>query len=213
MTLAARKGEEIATNQSKGYSLHRRVAWGIGAAVVVSLLFAGLYSLRGDRPPDFTPNHTHPAAEPPPGDRSARAVYVPVYSHVYHGGGRTHLLEVTLSIRSLEVHRTLRVESVDYYDTSGRFIRSFISAPIEIDPLGTAEYLIPQDDITGGSGANFVVTWTPTDVEARAPLVQAVMVGRDGDRSFSFVCTGVPIDTPTSPLAPQAGAPARRRGS
>lgn len=165
------------------------------------VLFLGLLPLRSERPPDFTPPDVRPAAEPRPGDRSLRAVYVPVYSHVYHGGGRPHLLEVTLSIRNLEVHRTLRVESVDYYDTSGRYLRAFIRTPVEIGPLGTAEYLIPQDDISGGSGANFVVTWTPAAVDAREPLMQAVMVGRDGDRSFSFVCTGVPIDVPPSPFA------------
>lgn len=165
-----------------------------GLVLGVGLLIAGLDARQARRTSALSPAPGRAAARMAPGATSARAMYVPVYSHVYHGGGRPHLLEVTLSIRNLEVQRGLRVESVDYYDTEGRFLRSFLDAPIEIGPLGTAEFLIPQHDVTGGSGANFVVTWTPLGPDAREPLMQAVMVGRDGDRSFSFVCTGVPID-------------------
>lgn len=168
--------------------------WVGGLVIAMGLVWLGLSSLHSERPADFKAPHVRPVEGEPAADGSVRAMYVPVYSHVYHGGGRTHLLEVMLSIRNLEVRRPLRVESVKYYDTSGRFLRSFLKSPIEIGPLGTAEYLISQDDITGGSGANFIVTWTPAAEDAHEPLMQTVMVGRDGDRSFSFVCTGVPID-------------------
>ena len=39
-----------------------------------------------------------------------RAVYVPVYSHIYYDGGRPYLLETTLSVRNVDPKRRLRRE-------------------------------------------------------------------------------------------------------
>ena len=38
-----------------------------------------------------------------------QAVYVPVYSPIYSGGGEPHLLEVTLSIRNTDPERTIQL--------------------------------------------------------------------------------------------------------
>lgn len=184
--------------------------WILGAALVaatgLALAVSAFFPLRPSRPSDYREPARYAASNTAPRDGSGLAVYVPVYSHIYHGGGRPHLLEVTLSIRNLEVTRSIRVHSVDYYDTNGEFIRSFIETPVEIRPLGTVEYLVPQGDISGGSGANFIVTWAPVQGAGRAPLIQAVMVGREGNRSFSFICTGVALDeAPTHAEAPQDG--------
>jgi hypothetical protein len=195
------------TSRKFRWALDRPWTWVVGTALACGLIIAALYPLRPNRPADYTQPEVPVAAELSASDRSSRAVYVPVYSHIYHGGGRPHLLEVTLSIRNLEVGRALRIQSVKYYDTGGKFIRSFIGSPIELGPLGTVEYLIPQHDVSGGSGANFVVTWAAPALDSRAPLIQAVMVGREGDRSFSFVCTGVPIDVPPIEAVPEKNSP------
>ena len=58
-----------------------------------------------------------------------QVVYVPAYSHVYHGKGEPHMLTVTLSV------------------------------PVRLAPLCPTEVVVERDDAAGGSGANFLVEW------------------------------------------------------
>lgn len=113
-------------------------------------------------------------------------VYVPAYSHIYHSGGTPALLAVTLSVRNTDLQNEMRLSSVRYYDTQGNFIKEYLTAPIVMKALSTAEFLVEQQNIAGGSGANFIVEWSSAN-EINPPLIETVMIGSQG---ISFVCAG-----------------------
>ena len=118
-----------------------------------------------------------------------QTVYVPVYSHIYADGGKPFLLETTLSIRNLDPKRPITIKSVKYFDTEGAPVREYLNGEVRLSPLATAEFLIEKQDISGGSGANFIVVWD-TDEVVYEPLIEAVMVGFADSRSISFTSQG-----------------------
>ena len=121
-----------------------------------------------------------------------QSVYVPVYSHVYYQGGSPFSLEATLSIRNTDASHPIYVSRVNYFDTSGQLVESFLKQPIRLSPLQTIDFLVANRDNSGGSGANFLVTWM-TDQEVNRPLVEVVMVGVDGPRGIAFGREGVEV--------------------
>jgi hypothetical protein len=125
--------------------------------------------------------------------RIHRAVYVPVYSHIYYDGGRPYLLETTLSIRNVDPNDSVFVGKADYYDTDGKLSKSMLDRLIELKPLQTIEFLVERSDASGGSGANFIVEWHADRASAHAPLIEAVMVGRSGTNAISFVRKSEPL--------------------
>jgi uncharacterized protein DUF3124 len=85
---------------------------------------------------------------------------------------------------------------VNYLDTTGALVRQFFDEPRTLAPMGTAEIIIPDRDLRGGTGATFLVDWAgPT--ASSAPVVEAVMIGSHGTQGFSFVSPGRPA--PRSP--------------
>lgn len=125
--------------------------------------------------------------------RVHEAVYVPVYSHIYYDGGRPYLLETTLSIRNVDPKKSIYVSKAAFYDTDGKLSKEMIDRLIELAPLQTIELLIERHDVSGGSGANFIVEWHAADKSVHAPLIEAVMVGRSGTNAISFVRKSEPL--------------------
>lgn len=122
-----------------------------------------------------------------------KKVYVPVYSDIYQRtrNERT-LLTSTLSIHNTSETDTLYISRLDYYNTEGKLVRRYIDSPIFLNTFETIEYVVDQDDETGGSGANFIIEWYGS--EKLNPIFQAVMVGGLGNKSFSFTTDGVEIE-------------------
>ncbi|MGE4292544.1 MAG: DUF3124 domain-containing protein [Desulfovibrio sp.] len=121
---------------------------------------------------------------------TGQTVYVPVYSHVYHGSkARPFQLAVTLSIRNTDPKNAVTLTSVDYYDTLGKLVKVHLLAPERLGPLATREILVDESDATGGSGANFVVRWR-ADKEVNTPIIETVMIGTQGQQGISFRCLG-----------------------
>ena len=122
-----------------------------------------------------------------------QAAYVPVYSHIYYDGGRPYLLETTLSIRNVDPKQPVYVSAVEYYDTHGTLSKKQVDRLIKLNPLQTIEFLVERHDVTGGSGANFIVEWHAGTKDTHAPLIEAVMVGRSGTNAISFVRKSEPL--------------------
>ncbi len=122
-----------------------------------------------------------------------QAVYVPVYSHIYHDGGRPYLLETTLSIRNVDPNDPVYISKADYFDTDGKLSKQKVDRLIKLEPLQTIEFLIERHDASGGSGANFIVEWHAAEKRVHAPLIEAVMVGRSGTNAISFVRKSEPL--------------------
>ena len=153
-------------------------------------------SVQYEAPRSYTPPNLEAYAANGVSARSLpvhQAVYVPVYSHIYYDGGRPYLLETTLSIRNVDPTRPVYLSAVEYYDTNGKLSRKLIDRLIMLGPLQTVDFLIERHDVTGGSGANFIVEWHASNRETHAPLIEAVMVGRSGTNAISFVRRGEPL--------------------
>ncbi|SNR43160.1 Protein of unknown function [Maribacter sedimenticola] len=126
-------------------------------------------------------------------DSLLRQVYVPIYSDIYNQTRDTRtLLTATLSIRNTSIRDSLFVSKIDYYNTQGDLVRSYLDAPIYLKPMETIDYVIEQQDTSGGSGANFIIDWYSK--KKLNPLFQAVMVGGLGAQAFSFTTEGVEVE-------------------
>jgi hypothetical protein len=123
-----------------------------------------------------------------------QTVYVSVYSHIYHQGGRELPLEATLSIRNTDPENRIVIQSVRYYDTGGQLIKDYIESPAVLAPLASADFLVERRDAAGGVGANFLVDWVSEGL-VNEPVIEAVMVGTEGNKAFSFISSGHPIAT------------------
>lgn len=121
---------------------------------------------------------------------SGQTVYVPAYSHIYHGNKNAELLlSVTLSLRNTDPDHPITITAVDYYDTRGHMVKQFITAPLRLGPYGSDRFIIPQDDKSGGSGANFIVKWQAA-APANPPIFETVMIGTQSQLGISFTSRG-----------------------
>lgn len=120
-------------------------------------------------------------------------VYVPVYSHIYHGNqGNKFDLTATLSIRNTDLNKDITLHSIDYYDSEGNLLRQYLEAPIVLKKLSTIRYVIMANDKGGGSGAKFIVRWKSKAV-ANAPIIEAIMISTRSQQGISFVSRGQTI--------------------
>ena len=134
-----------------------------------------------------------PAASQAAESSTGQTVYVPCYSHIYHGIKTRGIdLTITLSVRNTDPKRAVTVSSVDYYDTAGALVKRHLEKPLRLEPLMTAEYIVAQTDVSGGSGANFLVRWT-SEAPASPLLVEAVMIGTSAQQGISFTSRGVAV--------------------
>jgi hypothetical protein len=119
--------------------------------------------------------------------------YLPVYSHIYHIHElRTFDLTITVSIRNISLSDSVYILKADYINTIGENIRQYIKKPIYLKPLETIEIIIDEQDMEGGSGANFIFEWAMKN-EKNPPLFEAVMISTYGQQGLSFTTRGIPV--------------------
>lgn len=128
-----------------------------------------------------------------------QTLYLPVYSHVWHGNrvidGRypmKNLMSVLVSIRNTSLKTPIRLLFAHYYNTDGKLLKEFVTAPRTIAPMTTFELFVEQRESEGGSGANFIIQWE-SPVPTNLPVVEAVHVDIQGNRTLSFVTTARPV--------------------
>jgi hypothetical protein len=157
------------------------------------LVWAGCQSQpEGEIPTPATPTD-EPAAQIPMDIPWTDTFYVPVYSDIYSGDeDRRFQLTITLSIRNTSLSDTLFVTQVDYYNTKGALVRSYLEKPTLLQPLETKEFLVKKSDTSGGSGANFIVACGGNHAQLD-PLVQAVMISTTSRQGLSFTTEGISI--------------------
>ena len=91
---------------------------------------------------------------------SGETVYVSIYSNVFSGPKKVPLeLASMLSIRNTDTKYSITIFAVDYYDSHGKKIESYIKNPVTLNPLASNYYYIKEYDTRGGAGANFIVKW------------------------------------------------------
>lgn len=117
-------------------------------------------------------------------------IYIPVYSHIYfRNESSTINLTATLSIRNTEFTYPIIISSVAYYDSEGKLVRHYLNQPLALNPMASKEYIIEEEDTTGGVGANFIVEWSAKNIVTE-PVVEAVMVTARSSQGISFVSAG-----------------------
>lgn len=116
--------------------------------------------------------------------------YLSVYSQIYsQSEHRTHDLTVTVSMRNTTLADTVFIEKAEYFDTSGKSIRTYFDQPIFIAPMETVEIVIDEMDKEGGTGANFLFNWR-IKPESNEPLFEGVMISTSGQQGLSFTTQG-----------------------
>lgn len=101
------------------------------------------------------------------------------------------LLTATLSIRNTCIGDSLFISKINYNNTEGDLVWSYLDQTIYLRTMESIDYLIEQQDTSGGSGANFLIDWYSKG--PLHPLFQAVMVGGLGAQAFSFTTEGVEV--------------------
>lgn len=121
-------------------------------------------------------------------------VYVPVYSHVYHGDQeKKFLLTGTVSIRNTDPNHAITIMLADYYDSDGKVIKSYAPQPLTLNPMASTRFVVKESDTKGGSGANFLVQWQ-AETEVNEPIMEGVMIGAAGQQGISFTSRGKAIN-------------------
>lgn len=129
----------------------------------------------------------------PTSGKGLHKVYVPVYSDIYSRSRETRtLLTVTLSIRNTSETDTLYIGRLDYYNTQGDLVRKYLERSVYLKPLESVDYVIDEEDDTGGVGANFMLEWYAS--EPMKPIFQAVMLSSVGNKAFAFTTEGFEVD-------------------
>jgi hypothetical protein len=141
-----------------------------------------------------------PANADEPALSKGQTLYLPIYSHVWHGdlkkGGYPlkSLISALVSIRNTDMKNPIRVLSARYFDTGGKLLHEYLAAPKTILPMGTYELYVERKESAGGSGANFVILWE-AGAPANLPVVEAVHADIQGHRTLSFITKALPIRT------------------
>lgn len=126
------------------------------------------------------------------------SLYLPIYSHIWHGDVDSRgqpvktLVSISVSIRNTDPANAIRVMSAQYYDTDGKRIKEYMASPATLPPMSTLELFIPRSDDSGGSGANFVISWK-AEIPASPPIVEGIHANLPVGRSIIFTTSARPI--------------------
>ncbi|MEP0999550.1 MULTISPECIES: DUF3124 domain-containing protein [Cyanophyceae] len=116
-----------------------------------------------------------------------QTLYVPVYSEIFDSEtNRAFQLTVTLSLRNSDRQQPIVITALDYYNSGGDRIVTYLDAPIQLGPLASTEVVVDRTNVTGGVGANFIVAWQSV-APVSAPVIEAVMISTASQQGMSFV--------------------------
>lgn len=119
-----------------------------------------------------------------------QVVYVPVYSHIYQlNQQKTFNLTATLSFRNADLNRNISLTRVLYYDSEGNVVKNYLDEPMDIEPLASTSFVVEENDLRGGVGANFIVEWE-SESPTYPPVIEAVMISTSQQQGISFVSVG-----------------------
>jgi hypothetical protein len=139
------------------------------------------------------------AAEDMPPLSSGQTLYLPIYSHIWHGDrvvdGRYPLksqVSALVSIRNTSLKTPIQVISARYYATDGQLLKEYIPVPRTIKPMGTLELFVEKSEYAGGSGANFVIQWQ-SEQPTNSPVMEALHADIQGHRTLTFITEARPV--------------------
>lgn len=70
-------------------------------------------------------------------------IYVPIYSSIFrHLNAKTYDLTATLSVHNTDLTNSIKLTKVDYYNTGGELIRTYVKDRLVLKPLQTVHFVI-----------------------------------------------------------------------
>ena len=129
-----------------------------------------------------------------------QTLYLPIYSHIWHGNkivdGKypvKSLVSALVSIRNTSLKTPIRITTARYYSTDGKLLKEFLTKPVEIGAMGTLELFVERKESEGGSGANFIIQWNAA-TSTNPPVVEAVHADiKGGGPALTFITIAKPI--------------------
>jgi len=129
-----------------------------------------------------------------------QTLYLPIYSHIWHGNkivdGKYPIksqVSALVSIRNTSLKTPIRITTARYYSTDGKLLKEFLPKPVEIGAMGTLELFVERKESEGGSGANFIIQWDAAST-TNTPVVEAVHADiKGGGPALTFITTARPI--------------------
>jgi hypothetical protein len=119
--------------------------------------------------------------------------YLSIYSQIYsYSEHKTHDLTAMVSLRNTSDTDTIYISRAEYYDTHGVSIKKYLEKPIFLAPVETIEIIINEQDISGGTGSNFIFEWN-TPIDSSEPLFEGVMTSTLGQQGLSFTTQGIRV--------------------
>ncbi|MDJ0844771.1 DUF3124 domain-containing protein [Crocosphaera sp.] len=147
-------------------------------------------NLSTDQQLQESPGVTTISPEQLPPLASGQVVYVPIYSEIYNfDQNQVTQLASNLSFRNTDINNFIVIETVDYYDSGGKKIRSYLTQPIKLAPLASTSVIVARNDQTGGTGANFIVEWRAAD-RVSQPIIEAIMINTSSQQGLAFSSPG-----------------------
>ncbi|MEA5448556.1 DUF3124 domain-containing protein [Leptolyngbya sp. CCNP1308] len=139
------------------------------------------------------PGVTVLAAAPAPAVQG-QTLYVPVYSEIFDSeANRAFQLTVTLSLRNSDRSQPITITALDYYNSGGDRIITYLDEPIQLGPLASTEVVVDRTNVSGGVGANFIVAWQSV-APVSDPVIEAIMISTASQQGMSFVSPGRVIE-------------------
>lgn len=117
-----------------------------------------------------------------------QVLYMPVYSNIPYQYKQQYDLSAFLAIHNTDLKNQIKVTKVDFLNTEGLLVKSYVSTDQRINPLATMIVVIPKTD-QSGTGANFILEWM-ADQLVNEPLIESIMTDISGNKGLAFVSTG-----------------------
>lgn len=117
-----------------------------------------------------------------------QVLYMPVYSNIPFLQKQKYDLSAFIAIHNTDLTNRIKVTMVNYFDTEGKLVKTYIGSEQYLNPLSTAIFEVSMDD-QSGTGANFLVEWI-SEKPVNEPLIESVMKDLKGNLGLSFLSTG-----------------------
>ena len=131
---------------------------------------------------------------------TGNTVYIPIYSHVYHGNvdwtkkPESKQMAVMVSVRNTDTRHPITITSIKYYGSDGKLVRDESDKAKTLAPLATMELFVENKDSTGGSGANYVISFT-SQAPVDSPIIEALHTNFWAPGSVVFTTKGEVIQS------------------
>ncbi|WP_432410717.1 DUF3124 domain-containing protein [Rasiella sp. SM2506] len=118
------------------------------------------------------------------------STFLSIYSQIFLRTDQDETdLTATVSLHNPNTTDSIYINKAVYYNTEGTAIRNYFEKAIFVRPMETVQIVIDGVDNEGGTGANFMFSWS-IKPNTREPLFEAVMISTYGQQGISFVTEG-----------------------